>query len=352
MKLGISLVPDGDPDTKSATAYFDEVLRLCEIADAGGLEWVKVTEYYLNAYGGYCPDPFAFLSAVAARTSRIRLMTGGVIPVFHHPVILASRAAMLDALSHGRLDLGFGRGYLPYEHDVFDVPLAESHERYEAAVLAVTRLLNETRVTEKTPYFSYENVTTLPRPAQEPIPLWSAAVRSERSFIRVAEWGHGLLATPMFKPLDLFRNHCAIYRDAYAKAGHGAPSSIVASLPVFVASTDAEAVEAGDRLFQHFVDVWVRAADSWNGVESDSFAGYADMGRRLASMSGKQWREFGSAIFGSPSTVVEKIKALHEGSGGFEGLVVQVDFGAMPGDTMERSARLFVDEVAPALADL
>lgn len=352
MKLGISLVPDGDPDTKSAPAYYDEVLRLCEIADVGGLEWVKVTEYYVNPYGGYCPDPFGFLCAAAARTSRLRLMTGGVVPVFQHPVMLASRAAMLDALSHGRLDLGFVRGYLPYEYDVFGIPMAESHERYEAAMLAITRLLTETGVTEKTPYFSFEDATVLPRPAQDPIPLWSAAVRSERSFTRVAELGHGLMATPMFKPLDLFRAHSAIYRDAYAKAGHSTPSSVVASLPVFVAETDAEAVEAGDRLFQHFVDVWIRAADSWNGVESESFAGYSDMGKRLATMSATQWREFGSAIFGSPTTVVEKIKALHEGAGGFEGLVAQVDFGAMPGDTMERSLRLLVDEVAPALADL
>ncbi|GIG63059.1 luciferase [Longispora fulva] len=352
MKFGISLVPDGSPETKDPKEYYDDVLRLCELSDAAGLEWVKMTEHYLHPYGGYCPDPLAFLAAVAVRTERIRLMTGGVIPVFHHPVILASRAAMIDVLSGGRLDLGFARGYLPYEHDTFAVPMAESHERYEAAVGAITRLLTEDRASEDTPFFSYTDAVALPRPVQDPIPLWSAAVRTEKSFLRLAELGHGLLATPMFKPLDLFRQHSELYRGAYAAAGHARPGQIAAGLPVFVAESDKEAQEVGDRLFQHYLDAWVDAANSWNDVESGSFAGYTDMGKRLGSMTATQWREFGSAFFGSPERVIDQIRAFQENSGGVDGIIAQVDFGAVSGEVMERSVRLFIDEVVPAVSDL
>jgi alkanesulfonate monooxygenase SsuD/methylene tetrahydromethanopterin reductase-like flavin-dependent oxidoreductase (luciferase family) len=352
MKFGITFVPDAGPETKPATTYYDDVLGLCETADRAGLDWVKMTEHYIHPYGGYCPDPLTFLSAVAMRTSRIRLMTGGVLPVFHHPVVLASRAAMVDVLSNGRLDLGFARGYLPYEHDMFGVPMAESHQRYEASVGAITRLLTEDKVDEDTPYFSYGNASLLPRPVQDPIPLWSAAVRSERSFVRLAELGHGLLATPMFKPVSEYRGHCELYRESYAGAGHATPSQVVTTIPMFVADTDAEAFETGDRLFQHYLDTWIDAANSWNGQQSDNFPGYADMGKRLGSYTAAQWREQGTMFAGSPQRVVDQIRRFHQESGGFDGLIAQIDFGAVAGPVMRRSVGLLIDEVLPQLTDL
>ncbi len=98
---GLSLLPDCVPETKAPHDYFRDVLLLSRLADQGGMSHVKMTEHYLGGYGGYCPSPLAFLSAVAAATSRIRLMTGCVLPVFHHPIRLASEAAMVDAISGG-----------------------------------------------------------------------------------------------------------------------------------------------------------------------------------------------------------------------------------------------------------
>lgn len=352
MKFGISLVPDSGEEDKSAADYYREVLRLCRIADEGGLEWVKMTEHYLHAYGGYSPDPLVFLATVGAQTERVRLMTGGVLPVFHHPVILASRAAMVDVLTGGRLDLGFARGYLPYEHDTFGVPMEESHERFEASVNALTRLLTEENVTEKTPFFAFENATVLPRPTQQPIPLWSAAVRADKSFVRLGEQGHGLLATPMVKPLETFRDQIALYRDSFRPATPGATAQVVVSLPIFVAENDKEAVETGDRLLEHYWKVWADSTDSWNGTTSDSFPTYSQMGERLRSLPISAWREMGSAWFGSPERVADQIRAFHEESGGVEGVIAQVDFGSVPLEVAERSLRLFLDEVLPKVADL
>jgi alkanesulfonate monooxygenase SsuD/methylene tetrahydromethanopterin reductase-like flavin-dependent oxidoreductase (luciferase family) len=311
-----------------------------------------MTEHYLHPYGGYSPDPLVFLTAVAARTERIRLMTGGVLPVFHHPVMLASRAAMVDVLTGGRLDLGFARGYLPYEHETFGVSMADSHERYEAMVHAITRLLTEEKVTENTPFFAFEDATILPRPQQQPIPLYSAAVRAEKSFVRLAEQGHGLLATPMVKPLETYREQVEIYRGAFRPAGHHTTPQVVASLPIFVAEDDREAVETGDRLLEHYWKVWVDAADSWNAKTSDSFPTYAGMGERLRSLPISKWREMGSAWFGSPERVADQIRAFHEQSGGVDGIIAQVDFGAVPVELAERSLRLLIDEVLPKVADL
>ena len=97
-------------------------------------------EHYLYDWGGACPNPCVFLAAAAAITTRIRLTTGAVLPAFRHPVQLASELAMLDQLSGGRLDVGFARGFLPGEFELFGVPMGESRQRFEAG-LAVALLL-------------------------------------------------------------------------------------------------------------------------------------------------------------------------------------------------------------------
>src|SRR5262249_53296459 len=140
MKYGLSFLPDADPGVKSARSYYEEAIELCVRAEGAGLHAVKMTQHYGHAYGGYCPSPLMFLSAVAARTKTIRLMTGCILPVFHHPVHIAAEIAMLDSLSGGRVDAGFGRGFLPYEFEAFGVPLDESRERYEDTIDAVRRL--------------------------------------------------------------------------------------------------------------------------------------------------------------------------------------------------------------------
>jgi alkanesulfonate monooxygenase SsuD/methylene tetrahydromethanopterin reductase-like flavin-dependent oxidoreductase (luciferase family) len=184
------------------------------------------------------------------------------------------------------------------------------------------------------------------------MPLYSAAVRAEKSFVRLAEQGHGLLATPMVKPLATYKEQVEIYRNAFRPVGHHQTPQVVASLPIFVAANDAEAIETGDRLLAHYWKVWADASDSWNAKTSDSFPTYAGMGERLRSLPISGWRELGSAWFGSPERVADQIRAFHEQTGGVDGIIGQVDFGAVPLEVAERSLRLFIDEVLPRVADL
>jgi alkanesulfonate monooxygenase SsuD/methylene tetrahydromethanopterin reductase-like flavin-dependent oxidoreductase (luciferase family) len=115
MRFGLSFLPDADPRSKPATTYYEDALALAQFADWQGLHSIKMTEHYLHSYGGYCPSPLSFLSAVASCKRSIRLVTGAILPSFHHPIAIASETSMVDALSGGRLDVGFGRAYLPYD---------------------------------------------------------------------------------------------------------------------------------------------------------------------------------------------------------------------------------------------
>jgi alkanesulfonate monooxygenase SsuD/methylene tetrahydromethanopterin reductase-like flavin-dependent oxidoreductase (luciferase family) len=86
-------------------------------------------------YGGYSPNPLIFLTAVAQRTTKVRLITGAVPPAFNSPLKMAGEIGMLDGISAGRLELGFARAFLPHEF----APLWRSIWRQQESVEAKRR---------------------------------------------------------------------------------------------------------------------------------------------------------------------------------------------------------------------
>jgi alkanesulfonate monooxygenase SsuD/methylene tetrahydromethanopterin reductase-like flavin-dependent oxidoreductase (luciferase family) len=134
MKFGMSFFPDVKSDEKSARQYFDESLRLVDWCDVYGYSHVRIVEHYFHPWGGYSPNPIIFLTAASQCTRRARLVTGAVLPAFNHPLELAGELAMLDAISGGRLDIGFARAFLPYEFRHFGVSMDESVARFEEGI--------------------------------------------------------------------------------------------------------------------------------------------------------------------------------------------------------------------------
>src|SRR5690349_2501417 len=115
MKTGVNFFPTMRPDAKSAADFYSETIALSELAENLDYSHIRLVEHYFRAYGGYTPSPIVLLSAIAARTNKIALVTGAVVPAFTHPIKLAGELAMLDHLSQGRLQVGFARAFLPEE---------------------------------------------------------------------------------------------------------------------------------------------------------------------------------------------------------------------------------------------
>ncbi|MGA2942495.1 MAG: LLM class flavin-dependent oxidoreductase, partial [Xanthobacteraceae bacterium] len=126
MKFGVQFFPNFHPADKSAADYFAECLTIAGEAETLGYSHARSVEHYFERYGGYSPNPITFLSAVAARTKKMRLVTGAVVPAFNNPLKLAGEIAMLDAISGGRLDVGFARAFLPHEFRRFRISPDES----------------------------------------------------------------------------------------------------------------------------------------------------------------------------------------------------------------------------------
>src|SRR5262249_26966640 len=156
----------------------------------------------------------------AARTQRVRLVTGAVIPAFTHPIKLAGKLAMLDNISRGRLDAGFGRAFLPPEFEAFQVSLDESRARFDEGVEACRRLWAEENVVWKGHSHPLGPVTMLPRPYQQPHPpILVAAATTPASCAAAGRAGYGLMLVPSINKAEKLREMLALYRKARQEAG-------------------------------------------------------------------------------------------------------------------------------------
>jgi len=156
MEFGVQFFPSVGPELKSAEQYWGEALQLTQHAEQLGFASVRTVEHYFHPYGGYSPDPLIFLTAAAAMTKKIRLITGAVLPVFNNPLKLAGQIGMVDAISKGRVEIGFARAFLPHEFARFGVAMDESRARFDEGLEQVTRLLESENVTAKGRFHSFE----------------------------------------------------------------------------------------------------------------------------------------------------------------------------------------------------
>lgn len=348
MEYGVSFLPDAAPESKPPRDYLRDAVDLSVEAESAGFTYCKMTEHYLNQYGGYCPSPLQFLTAVAERTRSMRLMTGCVIPSLHHPVELAASTAMLDAMSDGRLDVGVARGYMPYEFEAFGVDLETSRERYMDVIDVMRQLWLGHVVDHDSEFFRLKSARSWPLPVQQPHPpLWGAAVRSRQSFAWLGEQGFHLLVTSGFADLNALADNVSIYRSTSAEGGH--PGKVFISLPLVVRESDEQAADEGRKQLQEYLDVWAAAADSWASTTSAAYKGYTGMSRGIRAAGVDGLVSTGGAVLGSARTCADQINALVELLRP-DGILWQFDFGAAGRKSMFESLDRFTTDVQPRLA--
>ena len=147
-------------------------LRLIEAYDRAGFHAYHLAEHHGTSLG-MAPVPGVFLSAVAQRTRRLRFGPSVYVLPVHDPLRLIEEACMLDQLSGGRLELGVGRGFSPFEIGFFGVKADESRERYLEAFQVLMRGLTSSSLTFEGRHFRYLDVPMVLQPVQRPHPpLW------------------------------------------------------------------------------------------------------------------------------------------------------------------------------------
>src|SRR5215471_13934946 len=133
-------------------------------------------------------------TALAMRTTTLRLGTAVIVLPWHNPVLLAEQAATLDLISDGRLDFGIGKGYRHNEFRGFGIPQEEAEPRFEEAIEVILRSwTSRQRFSHHGRYWQFEDIVVEPPTAQRPHPPFWVAAASASSIRRAAGRGFNLI---------------------------------------------------------------------------------------------------------------------------------------------------------------
>ncbi len=137
------------------------------------------------------PDPLIALAYAAAVTKTLRLATGILILPQRHPLYVAKEIASLDVLSHGRVILGIGVGWLAEEFQALGIPFAERAARTAEAVRALRSLWKDEAAPFAGRFYRWEKLESHPKPVQRPgVPIVVGG-HTEMAARRAARYGDG-----------------------------------------------------------------------------------------------------------------------------------------------------------------
>jgi alkanesulfonate monooxygenase SsuD/methylene tetrahydromethanopterin reductase-like flavin-dependent oxidoreductase (luciferase family) len=350
MEYGVNFFPVFDPRRKSAADYYRETIELAVRAERLGFEHVQTVEHYGRGYGGYSPDPVVLLTAIAARTTSIRITTGAVIPAFIHPVQLAGKLAMLDVLSGGRLDVGFGRGFLPDEFELFGVPIDSSRARFAEGVEACRRLWSETDVKFSGEFASFGPFTLLPRPIQQPTPpIFVASAMSTQSCADAGAAGYHLQLVPSVTSREQLAEMLAAHRQAWAGAGLAPQDARVQiKYTCYLDRDDSKALHNARRFEHNYVEQMARAVESWAGTRSTAYPGYGTFVAKVRNYDFDLSLADLKLLAGNPDQVRAQLATITEWFGDEVTLSLQFGPGYLDHSDSVRAMELFRDQVAPS----
>jgi alkanesulfonate monooxygenase SsuD/methylene tetrahydromethanopterin reductase-like flavin-dependent oxidoreductase (luciferase family) len=247
-----------------------QVIRDCVAqavaAEAAGFDRVWAVEHHALKWYAHMSAPEIFLSYVAAKTERIRIGHGVVCMPFgyNHPVRVAERAAMLDVLSGGRLDLGAGRGATLQEMSLCGVDPDNTYAEVEEALRIIGSVWQDETFEWHGDLLDIESPTglahtVLPRPVQAPHPPLFMACTKQNTVTLAADYGIGALVLGFAGPDEVLHLN-ELYRDAVAvRTGKRFVSTEVndwfsALCPTIVLDDRDEALRVGARGQRFFAE--------------------------------------------------------------------------------------------------
>jgi alkanesulfonate monooxygenase SsuD/methylene tetrahydromethanopterin reductase-like flavin-dependent oxidoreductase (luciferase family) len=341
-RFGLDFFPVCNPEIVTGETYFRDSLKLIEEGEKLGFESVKTIEHHATTYGGYSPNPLLFLSAVSQITSRMKLITGCVIPSFWNPVKLAAELSMADAISGGRLEVGFARGFLPHEFELFDRSMgAERALRFREAIDVIQKFWSNDAVTYNGEYYQFEQTRIYPPMKAEKPKIWIAATHTPNSFKWAGIQGYSLLLVPYVSDFADLRGKLDIYRDAFRSAGHGEPdaNNVMFTLHVCVHEDRDTAIELASLPLQRYLQAFV---DTGN-YKPDVYKGFVDtVIAELKLLTYERIISEKRALIGSPEDIHETLVFFKEyfGASYFS---LQFNFGDIPFEIARDSMRMFAN---------
>jgi alkanesulfonate monooxygenase SsuD/methylene tetrahydromethanopterin reductase-like flavin-dependent oxidoreductase (luciferase family) len=328
---------------------WDEDLQEIVAAEKLGFTEVWIAEHFGTPRVDLLPCADLLVCKAAALTKRIRLGPGIRTLPLYHPVQVATQAAVCDHLTDGRYLAGVGTG-----GNLGDVMQqlgvgenSQRHARMHEALDLILKCWTETEPFDyEGRYWQCKNVVIHPKPLQKPhMPVGIACSRSE-STLELAG-AKGLL------PLVSFHDAPAVLRemaDVFERAARAAGRrSCRADIRVPRYIHVADSVK---RARAEVRDALIPMIELRKRTFSWQFERWLPPSGRLEDVTFDYMADVGAILVGDPETVYQGIKAAYDEIGGFGVLLLIAGKDVATRQQRFRSWRLFMQHVAPRLADL
>lgn len=230
------------PEMPSAKALIDYGVRM----EALGFESLWAWDHILLGVEPNFPihEALLILTAVAARTSRIKLGTGVLKLPLRNPVIVAKELATLDHISDGRLIVGAAVGWYKREFDSLGIDFSKRGRIMEESLEIITRLWSEAKVDGQYAPYNLRGAVLYPKPVQTPRPPILIGGYVDAVLKRAATKGDGWLT--YHYTADSFQKVWARVRGFAVEAGRN-PDELISTNQLPIRIGPRAKVEAGMR---------------------------------------------------------------------------------------------------------
>ena len=345
----------------------DECVEQAVFAEAMGFNRVWAVEHHSLTHYAHMSAPEIFLSWVAARTERIRIGHGVVCMPFgyNHPLRVAERIGMLDALSGGRLDVGAGRGATAREMSGFGVAKDDTYPQVREALSIIASCWQQDEF-EWHGSIDIERRTVLPRPHQLPHPPLFMACTKDDTVRLAAEYGVGALVLGFGGPtqvaeLRAIYDHARAERDPSALLTPTPTDHLAALCPTIVLDDAEQAFQIGARgqkffaeAIQHWnlgtplptpvpagIDIRDAVADARDHLEAFMVEG----GHTIPAIAGSLGPFNIDHAYGSPSDAIAYVEGL--AAAGADEIMCLIQMGTVPHDAALATIRHYGETVIP-----
>ncbi|MEL6537727.1 MAG: LLM class flavin-dependent oxidoreductase [Bacteroidota bacterium] len=341
MEIGIDSFAGASVDKNSGkvTDPVQDMHRLLErirLADEMGLDTFAIGEHYKKNFLDSANA--VILSAAAAQTKRIRLMSGVTVLSAADPVRVFQNFATLDLISNGRAEIVVGRGSSVDGFPLFGYDLDDYNELFEEKLALLLKIRESERVTWKGKFRpALQNQPVYPRPLQPSIPIWRGVGGTPESFLQAGLMGMPLMVAVIGGQTERFRPLVDLYRKDFREAGH-----------------PEEKMRVGLHSLGFVMENGTEARETY-------YPGYARMFNNRAKERGlgevrradfdAQSGDRGALVVGDPEEVAAKILRHSEALGGVNRFTFQMDNPYLTHEQLKGAIRLIGTEVIPRIKE-
>ena len=346
MQFGHFLYPMKFDDTRD-DQEIDQCLDEAVLAEKLGMDAIWFAEHYFTGECVY-GDPLVFASAVAVKTSRIKLGFGIIELPLHNPVRIAHQTALLDNLSKGRLMVGTGRGSTnnAYEYVGFGTEPGLGKRQLEEAEELLIKAWTTDNVKFDGEFWKVAFPSVRPRPFQKPHPPLSRAASTLPSVIEMAKIGRPVLIRG--GTFDATAEQIVAYRDNMSESGFS-DEAVQNNLDQIWVWREMHIADTNDQAWDEYLPAHYKAYEHMEAVRREWNPDGMEMNIQRPPMKREGYGKIpnpsvGELLIGGPERVADQIAMMRDM--GIKNLML-TNRGLISKENTVKSLRLLNEKITP-----